>query len=361
MRGNPHYTAIRRTKEIAVYQIFSKSMMLLCIVLPVVIFGTGYKEAVIGWGIANFMTFLAAMYMKNKPYRKIDTEAIPDMYRTVFNYSLPLTGAFIAGFFVNSADQFFVSRYYGTQVFAEFSNGCLSIPIVGMIAVSVKSVLLPLFSKADANHDLDSATQSYGNAVRSTAIIVIPMLIFCLFFAQDIMVALFGRQYQDSESFFRMYIIRDFLQIFPYFAVLMALGYSKLYMHLHVIGAIFIWTADFIIVSLAGPAPSIVLISSIFHSSCTVAALIYIYKKTSISLIPASLARFIMTVIVHCSVCVAILFCARLYLWPTMNVFASIAICGIMFYLIIISTGRLLRIDYVESVKRLIASRYVRK
>ena len=105
--------------------------------------------------------------MKNSPYRGIKAETIPNVDKKIFNYSLPLTGAFIAGFFCNSADQFFVSRYYGTQVFADFINGCFSIPIVGMVAGSVKGVLLPLFSKADEENAIGNAISSYVNAVKN--------------------------------------------------------------------------------------------------------------------------------------------------------------------------------------------------
>ena len=161
------YNALRKAKYLAFYHVFTKILMFLCIILPVIIWHTGYKEAIMGWGAASFITFLVAMYMKNSPYRGIKAETIPNVDKKIFNYSLPLTGAFIAGFFCNSADQFFVSRYYGTQVFADFINGCFSIPIVGMVAGSVKGVLLPLFSKADEENAIGNAISSYVNAVKT--------------------------------------------------------------------------------------------------------------------------------------------------------------------------------------------------
>lgn len=347
------YTAIRRAKEIAIYHIFSKIMMFLCIVLPVIIWHVGYRGAIIGWGIASFITFIIAMYMKKRPYVKVDVEKIPNMYREIFSYSFPLTGAFIAGFFVNSADQFFVSRYYGTQVFAEFSNGCFSIPIVGMIAVSVKSVLLPLFSKADATHTLDSAVVSYNNAVKKTTTIVMPVLLFCVFFADDCVVALFGKEYLNSQYYLRMYIIRDFLQIFPYFAVLMALGYSKFYMNMHILGAILLWILDFIIVNVCGTASIIVLVSSLFHVLCSLAAFIFIYRKTRISLLPVNLQKYIGKLLLHCCICLTILFFVRNMKWMQCNVFMLLIVLGSLYYTMIIISGKFLSINYLESIQML--------
>lgn len=67
------------------------------------------SEATIGWDLLLSVTFLVAMYMKNSPYKNVDNKTIPNLYKEVFSYSLPLTGAFIAGFFCNSADQFLLA------------------------------------------------------------------------------------------------------------------------------------------------------------------------------------------------------------------------------------------------------------
>ena len=348
------YTAIRRTKEIAIYHVVSKLFMFLCIVLPVVIWRTGYQEAIIGWGIASFGTFLVAMYMKSKPYLNIPSESIPNMYRGMLSYSLPLVGAFVAGFFVNSADQFFVSRYYGTQVFAEFSNGYFSIPLIGMVAGSVKGVLLPLFSKADAERHIENAVQSYNNAVRKTATIVIPVLVFCFFFADDIMVALFGVNYESSKDFFRVYIIRDFLQVFPYFAVLMALGYSRLYMNMHVVGAIFIWIVDFMVVQFSGHAPVITLVSSLFHVACSIVAFVFIYRKVRINLLPAQVLTYVIKVLLHCSIVLSCLLLVRWFYIENVNEFVSIVIFGALFGVLLVISGPWIRVDYMDTLKRLL-------
>lgn len=351
------YTAIRRTKEVAINHIFSKTLMFFCIVLPVMVWHTGYREAIIGWGFASFVTFLVAMYMKNSPYKNVDNKTIPNLYKEVFSYSLPLTGAFIAGFFCNSADQFFVSRYYGTQAFAEFSSGCFSIPIVGMVAASVKNVLLPLFSKADAERNMSSAVLSYNNAVKKTATIIMPMLFFCLFFAGDVMVVLFGGQYSVSQGYLRLYIIRDFLQIFPYFSVLMALGYSRLYMNMHVVGALAIWTVDFLLVRFFVPPPSIVFVSSLFHLSCSITAFIFIFKKTHISLVPGQVLRYVGKLTLHCCTVLGMLLILRHTLMSQMNVFLFIVISGCFFYLLLIATQKVFGLKYLESVVLLINSR----
>ena len=351
------YTALKKAKSIAFYHVFTKILMFLCIILPVMVWHTGYREAIMGWGVASFITFLVAMYMKAHPYRGVSSESIPNMDKQVFSYSLPLTGAFIAGFFVNSADQFFISRYYGTEVFADFSNGCFSIPIVGMIAASVKGVLLPVFSKADAEGTIPQATQSYLNAVKNSAILVIPMLLFCMVFASDMVVALFGEKYHSSASFLQWYIVRDFLQVFTYFALLMAFGYSKFYMNMHIVGAIAICAFDFCIVSLSWSPLCIVAISSIFHVSCSVVSFIFLYKKKGVHFIAPDLRKFILRMLVHCIAVLALIFWITSNFSIGSNVFVHLGIaCGV-YYIILATTGKLVRINYISSFQFLIQSR----
>ena len=226
-----------------------------------------------------------------------------------------------------------------------------------MVAASVKNVLLPLFSKADAERNMSSAVLSYNNAVKKTATIIMPMLFFCLFFAGDVMVVLFGGQYSVSQGYLRLYIIRDFLQIFPYFSVLMALGYSRLYMNMHVVGALAIWTVDFLLVRFFVPPPSIVFVSSLFHLSCSITAFIFIFKKTHISLVPGQVLRYVGKLTLHCCTVLGMLLILRHTLMSQMNVFLFIVISGCFFYLLLIATQKVFGLKYFESVVLLINSR----
>lgn len=350
------YNALRRAKYLAFYHVFTKILMFLCIILPVIIWHTGYKEAIIGWGVASFITFLVAMYMKSCPYRGITAEIIPNVDKRIFSYSLPLTGAFIAGFFCNSADQFFVSRYYGPAVFADFINGCFSIPIVGMVAGSVKGVLLPLFSKADEENTIENALGSYVNAVKNSATIIAPMLLFCQVFASDVVVALFGDKYINSCSFLRIYTLGDYVSIFPYFAILMAFGFSQLYMKMHVVGAFAIWFLDFAIVHLSAPSQLIMTVSVAFRILCSISAFIYIYRKKRIKFFNKDLSSYMYRMLCHCLVVLATLYIITLLL-PAFNVFAKLIIFAGLYYLLIIITGRYVKINYLALVERFISSK----
>ena len=344
------YTALRKTKYIAIYQTANRLLMLICIVVPVVVFKGTYRSAIIGWGIASFLTFIFAMVMKNRPYVKIKEELVPRMHKTIFNYSLPLVGASLVGMVLHSADQFFISRYYGQVVFADFSNGFIQIPFVGMIAGSVRSVLLPLFSKAESEGNLNEAFGTYNRAVFKSIKLIYPVVFFCLFFAGDIVVLLYGAQYEVSKSYLRASLIRGVADVFPYLSVLLALGKSNVYLFVHLVFAVLIWLVDFIIVSLLLPPVAIALSSSLIQVSIAVSIFLYIKIYHGITLVPIYLLKSMVIIGIHLSVIAGLLVIIREIFFPGSGPYLVLPLAGLLFYSTIIVTGKLIKVDYVGEI-----------
>lgn len=351
------YTALKKTKSIAYYNVFSKTAMLFCIVLPVVLFKSSYKVAVIGWGVAAFLTFIVAMYMKNKPYVEVKKELVPNMYKSIFSYSLPMMGASMAGFFITSADQIFISRYYGTETFAVYSNGCLSVPIIGMIATSVKQVLLPIFSKADAAGNLRGSIGIYNNAVSKSVTIIFPILLFCMFFAKEIMSFFYGQQYESSGVFWQCHMLRDFMDVFPYYSVLLAIAATKVYMYAHIGVAIFTYVIDYLLVKIGCQPYMIVVTSSLLAILLRVVCFIYIYKKTNINLFSKETITNTLKISLHCSFCLVVLMLLKDLFLSSTSPLVILILGGVFYYLIICLSGKLLKVDYLESIKMFIAER----
>ena len=194
---------------------------------------------------------------------------------------------------------------------------------------------------------MPSALQSYINAVKKTAIIVMPLLMFCLFFADDLMVALFGRQYEVSASYFRIYILRDFVKVFPVFIILTAFGFQKMYMKIFVAGAVFIWFADYMLVSISVPPVLITCISTIFWISSIVVGQMYIRRKKNISLVPKKALLSVAIILAQSFVILFLLLTVRHTIFANMNVFVSLFVFALLFYVLLLLTGKFVGIDYV--------------
>ena len=351
------YTALKRTKSLAAYHIISKSFTLVCTITPVLIFGPSYKYAIMGWGIASFLIFLAAMYMKNKPYTNTDKIVVPNMYKDIFAYSTPLLGAFIGGTLISLADQFYISRYYGTSVFADYSNGCFNIPFIIMVTSSIKNVLLPLFSKAHADKNFDAILHTYNNAVNKSIVLLIPLIIFCFVFSRDIMVFIFGEQYENSSLFFKCFIVREVADILPYFSVLMALGMSKTYMNMHLWGAVYMWITGWLIASNNLPPYLFVIAGSMLQIAIRIYAFIRIYQKHRIPLISKSIIKIMSTVILNCVICGYLTLFVCNSIPGNLNIITSLLLSGILYYIFVIISGKIIKINYLESILQLIKKR----
>ena len=341
------YTALRKTNQVAFYQIVSKSFNLLCVIAPVFLLGGSYKTAIAGWTVASLLIFIFALWMKSRPYVSIKPELIPNMYKSVFGYSLPLMGASIVGMFLHAANQFFVSRYYGTVIFAEFSNGYISVPFIGMIAGSVKNVLTPLFSKANFEGNIQHILLTYKNSVVKVADIVFPLLLFCMFFAKDIMIVLYGNQYAVSTIYFQIAILKEICEVLPYLAILLAFGKSNVYFYIHLFAAICIWTVNAWIVynhfhpafiAVASSVTQILMVSFVYW---------YFNHVLKIKLI-RPIIKHILIVCLHASI---ILFAVYLIRTTCLNdLFSMIClfICIAIFYPILAISGKIVKINYLE-------------
>ena len=120
--------------------------MLLCIVLPVILIKNDYITAIYGWGVASFVTFIIAIIAKKMPYKNDTMVVIPNITKEIFKYTLPITGSALMLILFNSVNQFYISRYYGTVEFANYSNGFITLPFVPIIIAPIRALLTPAFA-----------------------------------------------------------------------------------------------------------------------------------------------------------------------------------------------------------------------
>lgn len=229
----------RVTKFMAIYTISTRIVMLLCVAAPVMLFGGGYIQAIMGFVIASFFSFILALFLKYYPVRSKGKEPCNKTYKEIFQFSLPLLFASFWGILISSADQFFISRYFGSKVFAEFSNGATDLPFVGMIVGATSTVLSPIFSRM--SHEKLSPKKEifpvWKSVFEKSAMLIYPILIYSWFFADFIMVLLYGPQYSASSIYFRIKMIVNFFTLIAYAPLIINIGKVKYYAIVHMWGA----------------------------------------------------------------------------------------------------------------------------
>ena len=141
----------KKTPFLALYNVVTRLIMLVCIVLPVLVWGSDYRFAIYGWIVASAVSLVVALVFKNIPFRGIASNTTDLSTQEILSYSLPIVVASLAGIAIKASDQFYISRYFGAETFAEFSNGFIRLPFASMITGAAATVLMPVFSKLAPN------------------------------------------------------------------------------------------------------------------------------------------------------------------------------------------------------------------
>ena len=242
----------RMTQFTAVYTVITRVAMLSAVVLPVLLFDVGYIGALIGFTVSSFFIFLIAFYLKYLPLKKFGKEKSSLKYIEIFKYSLPLMVASLWGVIETSSDQFFISRYYGAEVFADYSNGAMELPFIGMILGATAAVLSPVFSKM-AYQKVDIKKDLYPLWIRvfeKSSMLTYPLLIFAMCFASELMVLLYGKAYAGSAIYFQIFNFYFFFKIIVYGPYLINTGRQQLYANAHMYSVLILIPVQFLVVYL---------------------------------------------------------------------------------------------------------------
>lgn len=260
------YASFRKTKHLAYYTIATRILTIVCIVSPIVLFSGNYIHAIIGFDVASFITFFLALYLKSRPIRNIKHEKSSLTYKEIFRFALPLLYASLWGMIIASANQFFISRYYGNETFAEFSNGFMELPFVSMIVGSISAVLLPVFSGMDKGHGMDSGTLNvWHSALLKSAKLIFPMLIFGVFFSKPIMTCMYGDLYSQSSIYFVIKNLGSLFVILPFYPIILSIGKTKEYALVHMIIAFVVVIAEYTVCKMCNSAVYVAITSEICH------------------------------------------------------------------------------------------------
>lgn len=242
-------SSYKLTQYIAIYMALSKLVLLVCIVAPVIFIENSLQSAIGGWIVASLVSLILAFVLNRIPFKGIKRKQTSLSTSTILKYSVPIVYASLAGVAIKAADQFYISRYFGPEVFAEFSNGFMNLPFVGFITGAASLVLMPVFSKLIKNNiDHNELLVLWNNTLYKSALLIFPLTLFFIFFAEPIVLLLFGEKYFNSILYFQIASFLNFFKIILFAPLILSLGESGFYANAHILMAILAWVGGFIII-----------------------------------------------------------------------------------------------------------------
>lgn len=343
------FSSYKKTIFIAIYNTVSRILMLLFIVLPVIVLKGTYLYAIYGWIAVSVLTLIIAYYFRRIPFRGVKIEDSHLHFREILKYSLPLVSASLAGIAFRSANQFYISRYFGPEVFAGFSNGFIEIPMVHMITGATSTVLMPIFSKIiHDKSDITQLTNLWKNALQKSAVLIYPMVIFFLFYSREVVTIVYSEAYADSAKYFATAMTLNFFNVIIFAPLLLAIGETRFYARLHYGLAISAWVVEYIAILIFNTPMSVAVSFVIISIFGIFTALIYSSRKIGVPFLKLfPVGQFLKIAVHSLASLLPVYLLIKLFLPQSSDLLCLVS--GAVGYLVLLlGTARLVNINYLQ-------------
>lgn len=351
----------KRTIWNAIYTVATRILMLLCVAMPVALYKADCETAIWGFTISSFISLIIAMWIMNIPFRGVKSERSSISYKEIFNYSIPLMAAGLFGVAIKAADQFFVSRYFGQEVFADFANGSLELPFVGMVLSAGATVLLPAFSRMISQGDsTEEIVALWKRTAVKSALILYPLVAFFWFFASDTMTFIYGDKYATSAIFFRIMLCVNFFTVIPFYPIILALGKTKEYAKMHMINFFMVWILEYLAVITLNSAFAITAVSVLCHIVKIMMMMGVVSSAIKVPLVKLFPIKDLLTLFFSCAV-TGFVSWLIIQVLPFAHVkLIALAVGFVLFAILTYFVSKPLKIDYLDVV-RPILNKFIKK
>jgi O-antigen/teichoic acid export membrane protein len=173
------------------------------------------------WGAIAFACarlFLTVVFLS----REFGGTLRPDaaLFRRQVAYTLPFAAAVAVEIVQANLHQYFVSSQVTPAVFAIYSVGCLSIPIVDLVAGPAGNVMMVRMSEAAAAGNRAALLPLWHDTVRRLSLVFVPLCAFLAVASRDLIQALFTARYAQSVPIFAVWSLSILLASLPTDSVL---------------------------------------------------------------------------------------------------------------------------------------------
>lgn len=275
--------ACKRAGWLAVYVCLSRLVTLMCVVGAAWVCDGDPMAVTAAFAAASVASAVVGLWLSYRPFRGVEPVGSSLTYGDFLRFALPVFYAGIYGFVISSSSQFFVSRYFGAVDFAVFSNGFREMPLAVIVMSAVGSVLLPELSRL-ALTDRDECIGVWCRSVYKAASVVWPVAVFCIVFAPEIMVTLFGESYRCGSVLFRLASLICFVRVIPFSPLMVAIGLVKDFARAHLFTAVALVSLDILVVKFFPSLTAVAVVSVLTTVCCIMLLFRSVSRHTEVAL-----------------------------------------------------------------------------
>ena len=340
------------------HKIAAISQIILNLIIPitvavVAILGYSLKLIFIWILIVSGIRLLGVQIFSSRMLSNVHSEMNLNLFKSQLKYCTPLGLSRVTGTLSGYLDRFIISSFFLPEKFAIYSVGAKEIPFVGMITYSVGQVIMPKLVTLFRENKKEEFIKLWHESIRKVALVILPIFVFLLIFAELVITLLFTKNYAESALPFRIYLCKLPLRVTAYGNIIRAMGFPQYIF----IGSLIVLISNVILsillvktIGFLGPAIATVLVTYIL----TYYYLTKISKKCSRSLLEIFPWRNVLKIFAISLFCGFITYPAKLLHLPC---FMKIGIGGIVFVTLYLSL--LSKLNIITQSDRLLFKRWI--
>jgi O-antigen/teichoic acid export membrane protein len=229
--------ARNRVKQVAIFNVLS-CLCMLGIVLTVVLIYRTPTAAIVGTVVAAGIVLLPALKLMFASCKVGPLLPSANGMWSQLKYAIPLGLAGMIGTISKLLDKMIVSSMCSPEQFAVYVNGAIEIPLIGVLTGSVMAILLPDLVKMYKEAQYRELRVLWHRAMVKCSLLILPIMVFLLAMAPEVIRVLFSDRYAESVHPFRIYLLALPVRVTHFGAIFMAAGRNKLIVYRAVTGLI---------------------------------------------------------------------------------------------------------------------------
>ena len=197
----------------------------------------GWGTEAMVWGLATATllrgTLLFVYLWLGQPKSSLDDQSrmveedLTWSIKDLFAYGLPLSLSSIVGKVNVQADKYLIAAITSAEVYAIYHVGAIELPLVYGVAYSVTNALTPSLIHNYHQGKTDYFLRLWHTSVRKVASLIIPIALFLMCFAEEVIILAFSERYAQAALPFRVYLCLLPLRLCSYGSVVRATGLTK--------------------------------------------------------------------------------------------------------------------------------------
>ena len=216
---------------------------ILCPVLVYVGFGVsgavvGYAAGSLGGGLVGFILMMAIYRSLRQKPGLAENLKIWETMKFMFRYALPLSFSSIFNSFLIQFYNFIIAIYASNFLIGNYAVANNFTVLLTFFATPITTMLLPAFSKLDAQHDRETLQIIFKSSIKYSSLLVIPPTVAVMALAHPLVSALFGDKYASAPLFLALLAVSYLLTAFGQLSTLNLIsgqGKTRFYFELFVI------------------------------------------------------------------------------------------------------------------------------